>query len=63
MVEGGLTEDRQAWLNSTGPGPKNPAVVACFTEAAARAAADNLNRTMRHNRAARFSYTAKELPL
>jgi hypothetical protein len=35
--------------------------IVTFTEAAARAKADDLNHAMRHNRAARFTYTAKEL--
>jgi hypothetical protein len=60
-VSGGITGHRQAWLKSKQPGPKHPAVVAEFTERGARAEADRLNRQMRHNRAARFSYTAKAL--
>jgi hypothetical protein len=61
-VEGSITGARQAWLKTKGPGPKNPATIACFTEAAARHRADDLNRTIaQHNRAARFCYTAKEI--
>ena len=62
-VSGGITGHRQAWLKSTRPSKKHPqGIVARLTEAAARAKADELNRTMSRNTKARFSYTAKELP-
>ena len=60
-VSGGITGDRQAWLKSTGPGTKNPAVIARFTEGAARGKADDLNRVMKRNRAARLAYSARPI--
>jgi len=55
-VSGGIIGDRANWLTRG----RDSEIVA-FTEAAARAKADDLNREMRRNRAARFTYTAKEI--
>ena len=55
-VSDGITGDRANWLTRG-----RDCDIVPFTEAAARAKADDLTREMRRNRAARFTYTAKEI--
>src|SRR5271167_1173925 len=50
-VTGGITGSRANWLTRG-----RDCEIVTFTEVAARAKADDLNREMRRNRAARFTY-------
>jgi hypothetical protein len=55
-VTGGIPGSRANWLTRG-----RDCEIVAFTEAAARAKADDLTREMWRNRAARFTYTAKEI--